>query len=241
MAPSNQQEPASVPPHAAFSPSSPATATITPGRRRRAPLASPFLLFVSLAVLLPGLLHAIQLDVEPYSSRCISDDYAPDEDSTIKVRAVGRVQENVRATVSNPDGRSVWDSYITAQTQDVPVPAENFGLYRICFSNGGSAVQRVEVGLLDRAVKLGQKFDSAKTKEHLRPLQLLFRRAELTVAGVSKELDSVRQREAALRETSETTDTRIQWFSIFSIVILLAVSLWQVTFLKSFFRSKKLL
>jgi hypothetical protein len=72
-------------------------------------------------------------------------------------------------------------------------------------------------------------------------LQLLFRRAELTVAGVSKELDSVRQREAALRETSETTDARIQWFSIFSIVILLAVSLWQVTFLKSFFRSKKLL
>jgi len=151
------------------------------------------------------------------------------------------VQESIRATVSNPDGRSVWDSYLTAQTQDVAIPAEHFGLYRICYSNGGSEVQRVEVGLLDRAVKLGQKFDSAKTKEHLLPLQLLFRRAELTVAGVSKELDSVRQREAALRETSETTDARIQWFSIFSIVILLAVSLWQVTFLKSFFRSKKLL
>lgn len=114
--------------------------------------------------------------------------------------------------------------------------------------------------------------------------------------GVSKELDNVRQREAALRETSgawsvlvcgyvfagafrvvcgvcrvmgvhrawgsegsflrfpptntrthkpktraETTDSRIQWFSIFSIVILLAVATWQVVFLKQFFRSKKLL
>ncbi|KAM3573498.1 hypothetical protein VYU27_004541 [Nannochloropsis oceanica] len=240
MAPSNQQEPTSVPPHGACSSTTPPTTIITP-ERRRAPLSFPFLLVVSLALLLPGPLHAIQLDVEPYSTRCISDDYAPDEDSTIKLRAVGRVQENVRATVSNPDGQSVWDSYITAQTQNVPVSADNFGLYRICFSNGGSAVQRVEVGLLDRAVTLGQKFDSAKTKEHLRPLQLLFRRAELTVAGVSKELDSVRQREAVLRETSDSTNTRIQWFSIFSIVILLAVSLWQVTFLKSFFRSKKLL
>lgn len=99
----------------------------------------------------------------------------------------------------------------------------------------------MEVGLLDRAVKLSNKFDSAKTKEHLRPLQLLFKRAELTVSGVSKELDQVRMRENALRETSETTDARIQWFSIFSIVILMAVALWQVTFLKSFFRSKKLL
>jgi len=244
MPPSEQdQEPTSVPPHAACSPCSPPNTIITHGGRRQAPLASPpllLLLLVSLA-LLPGLLHAIQLDVDPYSTRCVSDDYAPDEDSTIKLRAVGRVQESIRATVSNPDGRSVWDSYLTAQTQDVAIPAEHFGLYRICYSNGGSEVQRVEVGLLDRAVKLGQKFDSAKTKEHLLPLQLLFRRAELTVAGVSKELDSVRQREAALRETSETTDARIQWFSIFSIVILLAVSLWQVTFLKSFFRSKKLL
>lgn len=40
---------------------------------------------------------------------------------------------------------------------------------------------------------------------------------------------------------AETTDSRIQWFSIFSIVILLAVATWQVVFLKQFFRSKKLL
>ena len=151
------------------------------------------------------------------------------------------MQDLIRATVSDPDGRSIYDSYLTAQTQDVAIPDEEYGLYKICFHNGGSEVQRVEVGLLDRAVKLSNKFDSAKTKEHLRPLQLLFKRAELTVSGVSKELDQVRMRENALRETSETTDARIQWFSIFSIVILMAVALWQVTFLKSFFRSKKLL
>lgn len=93
----------------------------------------------------------------------------------------------------------------------------------------GASLQRVEVGTLERAVKLSNK-DAKLTKEHLQPLQvrkgegvwlyrpahalthtlhtdtkprqLLFRRAELTVLGVSKELDKVRQREAALRETS---------------------------------------
>lgn len=116
-----------------------------------------------------------------------------------------------------------------------------------CFSLfAGASLQRVEVGTLERAVKLSNK-DAKLTKEHLRPLQvrdgrkqegtgsvggvvglgigrlvrsidrsplthatphiwnppqLLFRRAELTVLGVSKELDHVRQREAALRETS---------------------------------------
>jgi hypothetical protein len=40
---------------------------------------------------------------------------------------------------------------------------------------------------------------------------------------------------------AETTNSRIQWFSIFSIFILVAVSFWQITYLRSFFRSKKLL
>jgi hypothetical protein len=203
------------------------------------PFSAPLLLFFCLLALL-SLVNAIQLDLQPHTTRCVADEYAPEEDSTIKVRAVGRVQDGIRGMVSTPDNRLFWDGYLTAKIEDVKIPADYFGLYKICFWNGGREVQRVEVGLLDKAVQL-QNAETAKTKEHLQPLQLLFRRAELTVAGVSKELDSVRQREASLRETSESTDRRIQWFSIFSIVILLAVSIWQVTFLKSFFRAKKLL
>ncbi len=49
-------------------------------------------------------------------------------------------------------------------------------------------------------------------------IQLLFRRAELTVLGVSKELDNVRQREAALRETSGASHPlahlRVVWPSV---------------------------
>lgn len=40
---------------------------------------------------------------------------------------------------------------------------------------------------------------------------------------------------------SDLTNSRIQWFSIFSIFVLLAVSTWQIVYLRSFFRSKKLL
>jgi hypothetical protein len=40
---------------------------------------------------------------------------------------------------------------------------------------------------------------------------------------------------------ADITNSRIQWFSIFSIFVLLAVSVWQIVYLRSFFRSKKLL
>jgi len=85
---------------------------------------------------------------------------------------------------------------------------------------------------------------------------------------VSKEIDFAKRQEALLRLTggswthiyirirfyyidllftrlltvsSESTNSRIQWFSILSILILLTASLWQILYLRHFFASKKLL
>ena len=44
-----------------------------------------------------------------------------------------------------------------------------------------------------------------------------------------------------MRETSESTGGRIKMFGYVSISVLLLLSFWQTVYLKSFFRSKKLL
>lgn len=40
--------------------------------------------------------------------------------------------------VSNPEERAVWDGYLTAAEQEVPLPEDDYGLYRICVHNGGA-------------------------------------------------------------------------------------------------------
>ena len=90
----------------------------------------------------------------------------------------------------------------------------------------------------DLAVK---DYSDVVQKEHLRPLGLLFRRAEDKLADISREMEKSRDREAQLRDTNESTSNRIQWFSILSITVLLTISAWQMVYLRSFFRSKKLL
>jgi hypothetical protein len=40
---------------------------------------------------------------------------------------------------------------------------------------------------------------------------------------------------------AESTTWSVQWFSFLSIIILLATSLWQIIYLRTFFASKKLL
>ncbi|RLN36580.1 hypothetical protein BBJ28_00021817, partial [Nothophytophthora sp. Chile5] len=51
----------------------------------------------------------------------------------------------------------------------------------------------------------------------------------------------MREREAAMRDTNESTNSRVLWFSFFSIVVLLGMGVWQVLYLKKFFKSKKLI
>ena len=51
----------------------------------------------------------------------------------------------------------------------------------------------------------------------------------------------MQKREARMKQTSESTASRIRFFAYVSILVLLLLSFWQTVYLKSFFRSKKLL
>jgi len=88
-----------------------------------------------------------------------------------------------------------------------------------------------------------QAIESARKvgKEQLPSLQLQLKSAEDSLMEVSREIDFARRQEALLREAGERTASRIQWFGILSISILLITSLWQLVYLRHFFSSKKLI
>lgn len=45
--------------------------------------------------------------------------------------------------VSSPEAASLYDDYLSAKTIKVPIPEEEFGMYKICFHNGGACVSRL--------------------------------------------------------------------------------------------------
>ena len=51
----------------------------------------------------------------------------------------------------------------------------------------------------------------------------------------------MRDREAVMRDTNESTFTRVSYLSLFSIGCLIALAMWQLFYMKSFFTRKKLL
>ncbi|CAG7829422.1 unnamed protein product [Allacma fusca] len=77
-------------------------------------------------------------------------------------------------------------------------------------------------------------------KEKLTELQLRIRQLLDQVDQITKEQNYQRYREERFRQTSESTNQRVVWWSVAQLSVLLAMGYWQMRHLKSFFVSKKL-
>ncbi|XP_044259040.1 transmembrane emp24 domain-containing protein eca [Tribolium madens] len=92
----------------------------------------------------------------------------------------------------------------------------------------------IQVG--EHAVNYGEVVQ----KEKLSELQLRVRQLLDQVEQITKEQNYQRYREERFRQTSESTNSRVLWWSVTQTAVLLAMGAWQMKHLKSFFEAKKL-
>jgi len=77
-------------------------------------------------------------------------------------------------------------------------------------------------------------------KEHLTSFEVKLRMLYADVEFLRSEQSYHRIREEAFRDTSESTNSRVVWWSVFQISVVCIVALWQMRHLKQFFKKKKL-
>eukprot|EP01112_Ceratiomyxa_fruticulosa_P014173 TRINITY_DN403_c0_g2_i9.p1 TRINITY_DN403_c0_g2~~TRINITY_DN403_c0_g2_i9.p1 ORF type:complete len:217 (-),score=44.77 TRINITY_DN403_c0_g2_i9:142-792(-) len=83
-------------------------------------------------------------------------------------------------------------------------------------------------------------YEEIAKQEHLGILEVAVRRLNDRVAAIRKEQSYQRGREVSFRNTSESTNARVMWWSALQVVVLLASGVFQMRHLKSFFKAKKL-
>ncbi|KAI0134167.1 emp24/gp25L/p24 family/GOLD-domain-containing protein [Xylariales sp. AK1849] len=118
--------------------------------------------------------------------------------------------------------------------------------FDVCFENllsGGRApndpTRHVE---LDIDIGADAKDWSAiQATEKLKPIEADLRRIEETIAEIVTEMDYLRTREQKLRDTNESTNTRVKWFGIGTTMLLIGLWGWQIMYLRAYFRSKHLI
>ena len=127
------------------------------------------------------------------------------------------------------------------KSQNHPQPP---GGYSVCFENKNTD-QGVKV-IFDVVLMSdeGQDEELQKKiikKEHLTPLEQNFQEGIKAANTILNEMKYMEKREARMRHTAESTNSKIRLFSYVSVIVLLGVTWMQRTYLKSYFKKKKLM
>ncbi|CAK7227365.1 vesicle coat component [Sporothrix bragantina] len=117
--------------------------------------------------------------------------------------------------------------------------------FDICFENnlqhrgGQDAFRHIE---LDVDIGADAKdWAAIQANEKLKPVETELRRIEEMLTEIVDEMEYLRLREQKLRDTNESTNTRVKWFGFGTTFLLIGLWGWQIMYLRAYFRSKHLI
>lgn len=127
---------------------------------------------------------------------------------------------------------------------------EEYDIFDVCFEtkshNGEQQHLSAQHTTKEVAIKLKHGHETkdyealAKAKQ-LKPLEVELNRLEDLSSAIVSDFAYMKEREEEMRDTNESTNNKVLYFSIFSMCCLMSLALWQVLYLRRYFKAKKLI
>ncbi|KAK4391092.1 Transmembrane emp24 domain-containing protein p24delta3 [Sesamum angolense] len=149
---------------------------------------------------------------------------------------------SISVKVTSPYGNDLHHQEKVSHGQFAFTTSES-GNYLACFTADGDQHlgKKVTVGIDWKTGVATKDWDSVAKKEKIEGLELELKKLEAAVQSIHGNLNYMINREAEMREVSETTNARVAWYSVMSLGVCIAVSVFQLWFLRQYFQRKKLI
>ncbi|KZT12756.1 supernatant protein factor C-terminal domain-containing protein [Laetiporus sulphureus 93-53] len=191
-----------------------------------------FALCISLCVLLPAVATAHMIEVPAGKKECFFEDLHVNDKMTVTYQVGGGGHLDVDFWLQDPDHVSLAD-HKKQSTGTVSITAKKDGRYQYCFSNMMSTV-------VDKLISFNvHGVIYVDDDETVAPIEREIRALANGLTAVKDEQEYIVVRERKHRDTAESTNARVKWWSIFQAAVLFSVVAWQVYYLKSFFEVKR--
>ncbi|XP_015791562.1 transmembrane emp24 domain-containing protein 10 [Tetranychus urticae] len=186
---------------------------------------------------------SIRFQLEPNTRRCLKEEMRKDVlvsgeydlSEGVGVRTDLQVLDSKGHAALNRESIDKGKFVITADEDDI---------YDICFvsylSPGHQSGPR-EVHLEMKHGVEAKSYDELAHIGKLKPLEMELTKLEDLSASIVTDFEHMKKREEEMRDTNESTNTRVLYLSIFSMFCLLGLATWQVLYLRKFFKTKKLI
>lgn len=217
-------------------------------------LPRSLLQYICSLVLLVGVSQALKFELQGMLAhydnkmRCIRNFVAKDTLVVVTSIVSGSkgdgmvVNLNIKDAVGNEYGRA---KDVVGEQRTV-FTSHADAAFDVCYENilDGSKYVQTPQKTVELDVDIGadaKDWSAIQATEKLKPVETELRRIEEMVAEIVGEMDYLRVREQKLRDTNESTNTRVKWFGMLTTFLLIALWAWQIMYLRAYFRSKHLI
>ncbi|UYV80455.1 TMED10 [Cordylochernes scorpioides] len=188
-------------------------------------------------------INALMFHLQPGSRRCLKEEVQKNVLVTGEYSLSEAVNQRVDLIVQDTKGHTLVSRENIGQSK-FAFNTDDYDIFEICFI---SKVPPMHGGI-PREVTLEVKhgpdatnYASVAEVGKLKPLEVELQKLEHLSNGIVNDFAHMKRREEEMRDTNESTNSRVLYFSIFSMVCLLLLATWQVLYLRQFFKSKKLI
>ncbi|KAI0938237.1 hypothetical protein AcV7_003477 [Taiwanofungus camphoratus] len=193
---------------------------------------SLLLLWVSLLLTLSAFVSAHMIEVSAGKKECFFEDLHINDKMTVTCQVGGGGHLDIDFWLADPDHNALG-KHLKQSTGTVSITAKKDGRHEYCFSNQMSSVVDKLVSFNVHGVIYVDEDDTVA------PIEREIRSLANGLTAIKDEQEYITLRERRHRDTAESTNTRVKWWSILQAVVLFLVVAWQVYYLKSFFEVKR--
>ncbi|CEF62134.1 Tmed10 protein [Strongyloides ratti] len=205
--------------------------------------------FFGLLFLIVALSHSIfgiRFYVKPNDKKCLKEEIHKNVLLTGEYNLHEAIGYTTTVHVTDTRGHTLYkrENFVESNGK-FAFTADEYDIFEICFT---SHVPDSVHNKQDREVSLSLKhgveaknYEDLGKAEKLKPLELELRRLEDLAESIVQDFAYMRSREEEMRNTNESTNSRVLYLSLFSMACLLGLSFWQVLYLRRFFKTKKLI
>ncbi|KAK3006846.1 hypothetical protein RJ639_016579 [Escallonia herrerae] len=190
--------------------------------------------------------HAIWLSLPASGTKCVSEEIHNNvvvlADYVVISEDHTHATPTVSTKVTSPYGNTIHQKENVTHGQ-FAFTTHEAGNYLACFWVDGHNPGGGDISInIDWKTGIAAKdWESVARKEKIEGVELELRKLEGAVEAIHENLLYLKSREAEMRTVSETTNSRVAWFSIMSLGVCIAASLAQLWHLKRYFQKKKLI
>ncbi|KAF5321650.1 hypothetical protein D9619_001005 [Psilocybe cf. subviscida] len=197
---------------------------------------TPSFLLSCLAILaiLPSLVSSHLIEIPAGKKECFFEDLHVHDKMTVTYQVGEGGHLDIDFWLSDPTG-AVLGKQIKQSTGQLAITAEKDGRHEYCFSNQMSAIADKMISFNVHGVIYVAGDDIVA------PIEREIRALAAGLTSVKDETEYIVVRERTHRNTAESTNSRVKWWSVIQAIVLFAVVGWQVYYLKSFFEIKRVI